>query len=260
MPELVSSARCNNPAWSEILYAWASRLPEKEARWRLWKEPKGKGHVFHCCPQEHVCGRCSTLPGEKSRSRWPSGLDTVEKQESRQYKYHPLPLQRHRSLAAKKTGGDEYGRARAPLLGRSLGRKHACPEPLGPRRQQLLGHLSLGQTCASHQAPTLTSRKQLREITGRQMPSSSMMWRLGGGTGIKGKEWGQSPKAPYSVHGRCAGIRSPLLSLWGKHWPSPRIRLSARVKGQAMPTLGNGSVHRVPSESTHATAGLWLRA
>ena len=26
------------------------------------------------------------------------------------------------------------GRARAPLLGRTLGRKHAFPEPLGPRR------------------------------------------------------------------------------------------------------------------------------
>ena len=78
------------------------------------------------------------------------------------------------------------GRAHAPLLGKSLGRKHACPEPLGPRRQQLLGHLSLGQTCASHQEPTLNSQKQLPEITGSQMPSSFRMWKLGGGMGFKG--------------------------------------------------------------------------
>ena len=58
--------------------------------------------------------------------------------------------------------------------------------------------------------------KQLPERLGHQMPSSSRMWKLGGGTGFKGKEWGKSPKAPYSVHGRCAGILSPLLS-WGEN-------------------------------------------
>ena len=31
MPELVSSARCNKPAWREILFAWASPLPERSA-------------------------------------------------------------------------------------------------------------------------------------------------------------------------------------------------------------------------------------
>ena len=47
LPELVSKARCNKPAWSEILFAWASPLPEREAWWRLWKESLGKGHVCH---------------------------------------------------------------------------------------------------------------------------------------------------------------------------------------------------------------------
>ena len=41
--------------------------------------------------------------------------------------------------------------------------------------------------------------KQLPERTGHQMPSSSRMWKRGGGTGFKGKGRGQSPKAPYSV-------------------------------------------------------------
>ena len=58
--------------------------------------------------------------------------------------------------------------------------------------------------------------KQLPETTGHQMPSSSRMWKLGGDTGFKGKEWGESPKVPYSVQGRCAGILSPLLS-WGEN-------------------------------------------
>ena len=39
LPELVSTARCNKPAWSEILFAWTSPVPEREVRWRLWKEP-----------------------------------------------------------------------------------------------------------------------------------------------------------------------------------------------------------------------------
>ena len=92
--ELVSTAQCNKPTWSEILFSWASRLPETDARLRLWKEPYGKGHVFHCAPQEHVWGRCSTLPGEKSRSRWPSGLETVAKQESRPWQAQgPVAIQ-----------------------------------------------------------------------------------------------------------------------------------------------------------------------
>ena len=54
--------------------------------------------------------------------------------------------------------------------------------------------------------------QQLPERFGHQMPSSSRMWKLGGGTGFKGKEWGKSPKAPYSVHGRYAEILPPLIS------------------------------------------------
>ena len=42
---------------------------------------------------------------------------------------------------------------RAPLGGRSLGRRQACPVPLVPRGQHLLGHLSLGQTWTCHQVP-----------------------------------------------------------------------------------------------------------
>ena len=101
-----------------------------------------------------------------------------------QYKCHWLPVQRDGSLAAKETGEDELGPARAPLLGRSLDRKKACPELLGPRRQQILGHLSLGQTCASHQAPTLYSQKQLPEITGRESDADFLQdveaWRRHG--------------------------------------------------------------------------------
>ena len=55
--------------------------------------------------------------------------------------------------------------------------------------------------------------KQLPERTGHQMPSSSRMWKLGGGMGFKGKEWGQSPKAPYSVH--TAVCRDPVTSPFG---------------------------------------------
>ena len=47
---------------------------------------------------------------------------------------------------------------RAPLCRRSLGRKQACPEPLGTWTQQLLGHLSVMETWACQQAPTLNSR------------------------------------------------------------------------------------------------------
>ena len=112
--ELVSTARCNKPAWSEILFAWASPPPEREARWRLWKEPEGKGHVCHC----------------RATEAW--------------------LIRRHEG---KIRAGE-----RAPLCGRSPGRKHACPEPLGPRRQQLLGHLSVVETRACHQVHTLNLR------------------------------------------------------------------------------------------------------
>ena len=49
--------------------------------------------------------------------------------------------------------------------------KHACPEPLGPRRQQLFGHLSVVEPWACHQAPTLNSRNNSQKdlaIKGRE--------------------------------------------------------------------------------------------
>ena len=150
-------------------------------------------------------GRRSTPPPEMRRSPWPWGRETLGKQDS-------LPWHEQqgggktsvtRSLCGemeawllRRHEGTTRAEARAPLLGRNLGREHACPEPLVPRRQHLLGHLSLGQICASRQTPTLNSKKQLPEMTGSQMPSSSRMWKLGGATGFKRKEWVQTPKSP----------------------------------------------------------------
>ena len=66
---------------------------------------------------------------------------------------------------------------------------------LGLKRQLVHGHRSLGQTCASHQTPTLNSQKLLTEINGSQMPNSSRMRKLGGGTGFKGEGVGTVPKS-----------------------------------------------------------------
>ena len=70
---------------------------------------------------------------------------------------------------------------------------------------------------------------------------------LRGGTGFQGKQCGHSPIAPHpSAWAVCWDTAaSPLLL--GRHWPRPRVRLSARRKGQALPTPGNGRGHRVQS-------------
>ena len=73
LPDLVSRARYNKPAWSEILFALASRLPEREA----WSHTS-----VHRAPQEQVWGRRSTPPPGKRRSRWPWVRETLGKQDS----------------------------------------------------------------------------------------------------------------------------------------------------------------------------------
>ena len=57
--------------------------------------------------------------------------------------------------------------------------------------------------------------KQLPERTGQEMPSSSRMWKLGGGRGFKGMEWGLSRKAPYSVHRVVCRDPVTYTFLWG---------------------------------------------
>ena len=47
------------------------------------------------------------------------------------------------------------------------------------------------------------------------MPSSSRYGSVRGGTGCPGRSGDSPPQLPIPVHGRCAGILSPLLS-WGK--------------------------------------------
>ena len=66
------------------------------------------------------------------------------------------------------------------------------------------------------------------------MPSSSKMWQHCRWQGVcRGR---QSLTAPHpSARAACrVPISSPLL--WGRHWPSPRVRLSARAKGKGLRT------------------------
>ena len=95
-----------------------------------------------------------------------------------------------------------------------------------------------------HQAPTLNSQKQLPKRIDRQTPSSSRMWKRSWRHGVYGEGVEKCPTTPHlSARVVC---RDPVTSpfLWGKHWPRPRVCLSAREKGQAWPKPGDGSVHR----------------
>ena len=72
-PELVSAARWKIPAWSEILLAVASPLPEREP-WSYMS--------VHRAPQDQVWGRRSTPPPWTRMSRWPWVRETLGKQDS----------------------------------------------------------------------------------------------------------------------------------------------------------------------------------
>ena len=93
LPELVSTARCNKPAWSEILFALAPLCLREKRGCARGKSLKERDTSFTGLPRS-ICGRCSTLPREKSRSRWPSGLETVVKQESQPWQtQRPVAIQ-----------------------------------------------------------------------------------------------------------------------------------------------------------------------
>ena len=96
LPELVSAARWKIPAWSEMPFALASPLPEREAVW----------------------GRRRTPPPEKRRSTWPWGPETHGKQDS-------LPW--HEQQAGGKTSvtGSLCGEMEALLLRRHEGTTRA---------------------------------------------------------------------------------------------------------------------------------------
>ena len=143
--------------------------------------------------------------------------------------------------------GTTRAEVRAPLRGRSLGRRQACPVPLFPRGQHLLGHLSQGQTWACHQVPY----PELAETTPWRNGQSddvfhqevAAMWVAGG---VPVKEWRQSPTVPHPS-ARAVG-RDPVASppLWSRHWPRSRVYLSARAKGKDLPRTRDGNRHRVP--------------
>ena len=115
--------------------------------------------------------------------------------------------------------------------------------PLVPRGQHVLEHLSVGHTWAFYQAPNPEFEEQLPRETGSQMSSSSNVTAFSVAGRLPEKEWGQSPKTPHSSERMV--FRDPVASplLWRRHWPCPCVRLRASAKGQALPTLGEGSVH-----------------
>ena len=150
LPELVSTVRCNNASWSEILFAWASPLPESEARLCLGKSLKERDTSFAALPRIMSVEGAASCPGRRAGAvchlvwkRLRSGKALAGTMAGGN-KSVTRSQCRDGSLAAKETGENEYGRSPAPLLGRSVGKKHACPEPLGPRRQQLWPPVSSG--------------------------------------------------------------------------------------------------------------------
>ena len=116
------------------------------------------------------------------------------------------------SLAAKETGGDEYGRARAPLLGRSVVKMHACPEPLGPRRQQLCPPVSgrdMGLPTGTYPEPAETAPRKKWQPVYVILQDVEAFAKA---RDVQARSGDSPPQLPFPVRGRCAGILSSLLS------------------------------------------------
>ena len=102
MLELVSAARWKIPAWSEILFALASLLPEREA-WSptsvtaLPRSKCGEGAARRLRGREGAVG---LGVGKASGSRIACCARTAGQWQD---KCHPLPVRRDGSLAAKET-------------------------------------------------------------------------------------------------------------------------------------------------------------
>ena len=162
--------------------------------------------VAHFCkraPQEQVWRRHSSLPPGKRRSPWPWVRETLGKQDSLPWHAQQAggktsvirsPCREMEACLLSRHEETTRAGARAPLRGRSLCRRQACPVALVPKGKHLLGHLSQGQTWACHQVPN----PELTETTPWRNGQSDATFhqdvaalRVAGG--VPGQEWRQSP-------------------------------------------------------------------
>ena len=201
LPELVSGARWKILAWSEIPFALAYPLPEREAK-------SGEGSARRPRRREGA-----VVLGVRKRSG--------SRIACRGTNSRPVAKQVPPAPCAERWNPGCYGDMRGRLGQRSVnhseegvwgeGRPVLCLWSQGeiiPLATCPKGRLGLATRCY-----TRNTQKQNHGETGSQMPSSTKMWQRCGWQGVcreRSGDW--PPQFPVTVHGLCAVILSLPLS------------------------------------------------